>query len=403
MPAEQQVAPSTQSSSYQSMLANQQHLLTQLKNQMALENLGGIRSDGSLVGQASNYNVVTPTTSFVIHHQPPARPHRSSMFGSTTTNEWNQQVPVVRGGNNLSTVETAAESLRSDHQSIISKRSSLGIGNDHFVLPDDFASASGGKSACCNSDFYHNKSTTESPSPAQISYSDGSFADDFEDTIGQKLLDEDEHDVETAAAVVSRATLLELSALLQNRERTQDAASIATIEDFEETEDSDHEEDGVPQFQSLAQGMVDHVMPDEACFSSDDEEETSEGEEETGYGVYACAIDTRTTTFRRDAESCLLQLPQQVVAQELTSGTMTSSNALRAAIEADPAKCKAQLEDFDSSMEKSQKSQLAIHDWDRKMGLKRSHSKTMRLSSRSRKKLRLAMKEAIDDKTIWER
>jgi len=39
------------------------------------------------------------------------------------------------------------------------------------------------------------------------------------------------------------------------------------------------------------------------------------------------------------------------------------------------------------SMEKSKASQIAIHDWDRKMGLRRSHSQTMRNSSRSRKKL----------------
>lgn len=54
------------------------------------------------------------------------------------------------------------------------------------------------------------------------------------------------------------------------------------------------------------------------------------------------------------------------------------------------------MEGFTSSMEISQKSQQAIHDWDRKMGLKRSHSKTMRLSSRSRKKLRATFKKEIN-------
>jgi len=43
---------------------------------------------------------------------------------------------------------------------------------------------------------------------------------------------------------------------------------------------------------------------------------------------------------------------------------------------------------FDAAMGRSQDSQQQIHDWDKKMGLKRSHSKTMRLSSRSRKLLR---------------
>jgi len=65
-------------------------------------------------------------------------------------------------------------------------------------------------------------------------------------------------------------------------------------------------------------------------------------------------------------------------------------------IEIDPAECvRQQFVLFESSMEKSQGSQQAIHDWDRKMGLKRSHSKTMRLSSRSRKKLRSIVKKQV--------
>ena len=53
------------------------------------------------------------------------------------------------------------------------------------------------------------------------------------------------------------------------------------------------------------------------------------------------------------------------------------------------------LVSLEHTMEKSQDSQQAIHDWDRKMGLKRSHSKTMRLSSRSRKKIRNILKTEI--------
>lgn len=49
---------------------------------------------------------------------------------------------------------------------------------------------------------------------------------------------------------------------------------------------------------------------------------------------------------------------------------------------------KGNFESFVFAMDKSTKSQQDIHNWDRKMGLKRSHSKTMRLSMRSRKKLR---------------
>jgi len=48
---------------------------------------------------------------------------------------------------------------------------------------------------------------------------------------------------------------------------------------------------------------------------------------------------------------------------------------------------------FVLAMDKSTKSQQDIHNWDRMMGLKRSHSKTMRLSMRSRKELRKILKK----------
>jgi hypothetical protein len=57
---------------------------------------------------------------------------------------------------------------------------------------------------------------------------------------------------------------------------------------------------------------------------------------------------------------------------------------------------KHMMEAFAESMSESQKSQQSIHDWDKKMGLKRSHSKTMRLSMRTRKKLRTIMKKEIN-------
>ncbi len=54
----------------------------------------------------------------------------------------------------------------------------------------------------------------------------------------------------------------------------------------------------------------------------------------------------------------------------------------------DSAALRREFVNFIVAMEKSMKSQQDIHDWDRKMGLKRSHSKTMRLSMRSRNRLR---------------
>jgi hypothetical protein len=55
-----------------------------------------------------------------------------------------------------------------------------------------------------------------------------------------------------------------------------------------------------------------------------------------------------------------------------------------------------ELRTLDQAMARSQQSQLAIHKWDKLMGLKRSHSKTMRLSSRTRKKVRAFLKGEID-------
>ncbi|CAB9528457.1 expressed unknown protein [Seminavis robusta] len=69
----------------------------------------------------------------------------------------------------------------------------------------------------------------------------------------------------------------------------------------------------------------------------------------------------------------------------------------------DPQEARAKLMSLSSAMEKTQKSQQDIHDWDRKMGLKRSHSKTMRLTTRSRKKLRAMLKKQMNALTSKKR
>jgi hypothetical protein len=53
------------------------------------------------------------------------------------------------------------------------------------------------------------------------------------------------------------------------------------------------------------------------------------------------------------------------------------------------------MESLATSMGETFKSQQSIHDWDKKMGLKRSHSKTMRMSMRTRKKLRTLIKKEL--------
>jgi hypothetical protein len=73
--------------------------------------------------------------------------------------------------------------------------------------------------------------------------------------------------------------------------------------------------------------------------------------------------------------------------------TEESSQTPIPTLNVDPEKARLLMEAFGTAMEKSQKSQQDIHDWDRQMGLKRSHSKTMRQTTRSRKKLRATFKK----------
>ena len=81
--------------------------------------------------------------------------------------------------------------------------------------------------------------------------------------------------------------------------------------------------------------------------------------------------------------------------EKLESPTKKRQTTPEMKIDIDPKALKTTMESFASAMAKSAKSQQDIHDWDKKMGLKRSHSKTMRMSMRSRKRLRLIMKREL--------
>jgi len=75
----------------------------------------------------------------------------------------------------------------------------------------------------------------------------------------------------------------------------------------------------------------------------------------------------------------------------VTQGTFAKSTARkynRITFGFDRSKFKYECKNFALAMEKSAKSQQDIHKWDRMMGLKRSHSKTMRLSRKSRSELK---------------
>ena len=72
---------------------------------------------------------------------------------------------------------------------------------------------------------------------------------------------------------------------------------------------------------------------------------------------------------------------------ETTSGNGTASAASSSGENSTKGPNGLSIPQFASAMEATQASQQAIHDWDRKFGLRRAHSKTMRESCRSRKRV----------------
>lgn len=124
-------------------------------------------------------------------------------------------------------------------------------------------------------------------------------------------------------------------------------------------------------------------------FASKHEEDKEEKEEDDDENVIQVIVDGDADSDDEDYEA-----EATGTAAKPASSTTAGRTCQKAAV-VDPFKLKEALEKFTKSMEMSQKSQQAIHDWDRKMGLKRSHSKTMRQSTRSRKKLRTNFKKEI--------
>jgi hypothetical protein len=106
---------------------------------------------------------------------------------------------------------------------------------------------------------------------------------------------------------------------------------------------------------------------------------------------------------RRLSTASMMSLPKPIYTDEPKCGAQDalsleqepSSERFNLDPNLDLATLKDAMQTCADAMAKSAQSQLDIHDWDRKMGLKKSHSKTMRLSSRSRKKLRAAFKKEI--------
>jgi len=94
-----------------------------------------------------------------------------------------------------------------------------------------------------------------------------------------------------------------------------------------------------------------------SCNNTEDGDSSSDDD----YGVF---MEDVVENDRKEVDGYIMQPPSYpILGIEQTRGRIVS---------------------FKSSMRKSFRSQHKIHEWDRKMGLKRSHSKTMRQSMKSR-------------------
>jgi hypothetical protein len=103
-------------------------------------------------------------------------------------------------------------------------------------------------------------------------------------------------------------------------------------------------------------------------------------QEENSYPAYGYE------TYEPESQSELQQQDEYVV---------PASAPAPVSIVYDPEYLTVMMESLANSMAETFKSQQSIHDWDKKMGLKRSHSKTMRMSMRTRKKLRALIKKEL--------
>jgi hypothetical protein len=87
--------------------------------------------------------------------------------------------------------------------------------------------------------------------------------------------------------------------------------------------------------------------------------------------------------------ACALPLSEEIQSSIWSPGSTDGSNASSsprsAVVTQTQSKDGFSVPQFATSMEASQFSQQSIHDWDKKFGLRRAHSKTMRESARSRR------------------
>lgn len=92
--------------------------------------------------------------------------------------------------------------------------------------------------------------------------------------------------------------------------------------------------------------------------------------------------DTHVQSLKRSSQTTVKEMP------ESSSQDHNGMQATEETSETDKAPLPEIIVTFQSSMSASQKSQQDIQQWDKKMGLKRSHSSTMTKTTQSRNKLR---------------
>mmetsp|Transcript_10389 Transcript_10389/g.14888 ORF Transcript_10389/g.14888 Transcript_10389/m.14888 type:complete len:319 (+) Transcript_10389:102-1058(+) len=237
---------------------------------------------------------------------------------------------------------------------LFSKRLSLGIGYDNFVLPEPELGPNEIGSADSADLFLSGESST------------------FHDFVGnhqgekRKMFEEEEDMPEGhVRAKRRRSTLTFLNYIFQTENENEKMG--------EEEVESDDETIDIP--------LAEDEIPDDDDDDDDDNNDEHNSDKVEVAKPQSCGYNRIEYPDSDDED-------YGVVVEDVDdSGEYERINRIKEITET--------VDSFESSMEAAQKSQQKIHDWDRKMGLKRSHSKTMRLSSRSRRKLRQICKEDL--------
>jgi hypothetical protein len=253
--------------------------------------------------------------------------------------------PVIHGAwsNDAANQSNGFETFRT-HNVAISKRLSVGVGADCFILPDP-------------------------------NFDSDQFAESFYDEGKKRPKDWNEDSMNKKQKRHTTLSFFDYIFEQNGEPKTSTVSGLKKIKDLVECIDSDE---------------------DDYCVNVEDASDDSESEAESFYDyVFQEDGEPKTSTIIEQSKKVKNRVEYTdsdddgygVIVEDVSDDPESELQVDDDEPEMPPEEAKKHLVLFDGTMEQSQESYQQIHDWDRKMGLKRSHSKTMRLSSRSRKQL----------------